>query len=145
MKLALGELLCYAAIAVVLDTKYRRNARKRREWTKQWLLKRHDFSHVNLLKELRFHSKDCHNFLRMNESTYLTLLSMVSPLIQGKNTTMRQAITPHQGRIQAQADQAAAQGSRFEGAASKLSKLLIKQMFAFRFLSFINIRVNLRE
>ena len=30
-----------------------------------------------------------------------------------------------QGRIQAQADQAAAQGGRFEGAASKLSKLLI--------------------
>ena len=32
----------------------------------------------------------------MNESTYLTLLSMVSPLIQKKNTTMRQAITPHE-------------------------------------------------
>jgi len=28
----------------------------------------------------------------MNESTYLTLLSMVSPLIQRKNTTMRQAL-----------------------------------------------------
>ena len=32
----------------------------------------------------------------MIESTYLTLLSMVSPLIQKKNTTMRQAITPHE-------------------------------------------------
>ena len=28
MVLALSELLCYAAIAVVLDRKYRRNARK---------------------------------------------------------------------------------------------------------------------
>jgi hypothetical protein len=32
----------------------------------------------------------------MNESTYLTLLSMVSPLIQKKKITMRQAITPHE-------------------------------------------------
>jgi hypothetical protein len=34
----------------------------------------------------------------MNETTYLTLLSMVSPLIQEKkkNTTMRQAITAHE-------------------------------------------------
>ena len=84
MKLALGELLCYAAFAVVLDRKCRGNARKRSEWTNQWLLKRQDFSLVNLLKELRFHPKDWHNFLRMNESTYLTLLSMVSPLIQKK-------------------------------------------------------------
>jgi len=85
MKLALGELLCYAAFPVILDRKYRRNARKCREWTKQWLLKRQDFSHVILLKELRFHPKDWHNFLRINESTYLTL-SMVSPLIQKKKT-----------------------------------------------------------
>ena len=64
--LDLSELLCYAAIAVGLDRKYRRNASKSREWTKKWLLKRQDFSNVNLLKELRFHPKDWHNFLRMN-------------------------------------------------------------------------------
>jgi CRISPR/Cas system CSM-associated protein Csm4 (group 5 of RAMP superfamily) len=88
MVLALSELLCYAAIAVVLDRKYRRNARKSKEWTKKWLLKRQDFFHITLLKELRFHAKDWHNFLRMTESTrtYLTLLSMVSPLIQEKKT-----------------------------------------------------------
>jgi len=39
MMLSLSELLCYAAIAVVLDRKYRQNARKIREWTKKWLLK----------------------------------------------------------------------------------------------------------
>jgi len=86
MMLALRELLCYAAIALVLYKKYRRNARNSREWTKKWLLKRQDLSHVSLLKELRFHPKDWHNFLRMNESTYLTLLSMVSLLIQKKKT-----------------------------------------------------------
>jgi len=94
--LAVSELLCYAAIAVVLDRKYRRNAKKSSEWTKKWLLKRQDFSHVNLLKELRFHPKDWHNFLGMNDYTYLTLLSVASPLIQKKNTTMRQAIIPHE-------------------------------------------------
>jgi hypothetical protein len=96
MTSALNELLCRAAIAVVLDRKYRRNVRKSREWTKKWLLKRQHFSHINLLKELRFHPKDWHNFLMMSESTYLTLLSMVSPLIQKKDIAMRQAITPHE-------------------------------------------------
>jgi len=86
MMLAVSELLCYAAVAVVLDRKYRRNASKSREWTKKWLLERQEFSHVNLLKELRFHRKDWLNFLRMKESTYHTLLSMVSPLIQKKKT-----------------------------------------------------------
>ena len=56
----------------------------------------------------------------------------------------RPAVGPTRCAIQAQADQAAAQGGRFEGEASKLSKLLIKQVFSFRFLSFINIRVYLR-
>ena len=83
--LALSELLCYVAIAVLLDRKYRRNATKSREWIKKWLLKRQDLSHISLLKELRFHPKDWHNFLRMNESAYLTLLSTVSPLIQKKH------------------------------------------------------------
>ena len=49
------------------------------------VVKRQDFSHVNLLKELRFHLKDWHNFLRLNESTYLTLSSMGSSLIKKKH------------------------------------------------------------
>jgi hypothetical protein len=49
------------------------------------VIKTKHFSHVNLLKELIFLPKDWHNFLRMNEFTYLTLLSMVSPLIQKKH------------------------------------------------------------
>jgi len=32
MMLALTELLCYVAIAVVVDRKYRTNVRKSREW-----------------------------------------------------------------------------------------------------------------
>jgi len=54
--------------------------------TKKWLLKRQDFSQVNLLKKLKVHPKDWHNFLKIDESIYLTLFSMVSPLIQKKKT-----------------------------------------------------------
>jgi hypothetical protein len=87
MTLALIELLCCAAIAVVLDRRCRIYARKSREWTKKWLSKRQIFSHVNLLKELLFHPMDWHNFLRISESIYLTLLSMVSPLIKREKDT----------------------------------------------------------
>ncbi|KAJ8939499.1 hypothetical protein NQ318_022554 [Aromia moschata] len=38
--------------------------------------KKKRFSHVNLLKELRFTPKDFHNYLRMDEETYLQLLSL---------------------------------------------------------------------
>ena len=79
--LAVSELLCYAAIAVVLDRKYRRNARKSGEWTKKWVIKLQDFSHVNLLKELRFHPKDRHNFLRMNEIVFGGLGVACWPLV----------------------------------------------------------------
>jgi hypothetical protein len=71
MTLAFSELLCCAAIEVVLDWKYRRSARKSWEWTKKWLSKRQHFSHINLLKELRFHPKDWYNFIRMSESNLL--------------------------------------------------------------------------
>jgi len=39
MMLAVSELLCYAAITVVLDGKYRRNARKSRQWTQEVVVK----------------------------------------------------------------------------------------------------------
>ena len=71
--LAPSELLCYAAIEVVLDRKYRRNARKNTQWTNKCLLKDRFFSLVNLLKELRFHPETWLNFLRMNGSTYFII------------------------------------------------------------------------
>lgn len=88
-------LLMYGAVACVI-VKRRRRQFKRNVWAKDWLLKRAQYSHVNLLKELRFHPKDWHNYLRMNEETYLDLLSRVSPLIKKEDTVMRTAITPHE-------------------------------------------------
>jgi hypothetical protein len=69
---------------------------KRGIWCKEWLQKRQTFSHVNLLHELRFAPKDWHNYLRMDEETYLKLLSVVTPLIKKKYTVMRNAISPHE-------------------------------------------------
>jgi len=61
--------LAATAVAMVLKT-------KKRKWTKDWLLKRSQYSHVNLLNELQFHPEDWHNYLRMDEETYLELLQL---------------------------------------------------------------------
>lgn len=52
------------------------------------------YTHINLLQELRVESTDCINYLRTNESVYLKLLSIVPPLIEKKDTIMRRAISP---------------------------------------------------
>lgn len=65
-------------------------------WCKEWLKKRKVYSHINLLQELHLAPKDWHNYLRMDEQTYLNLLSMVTPIIQKKDTIMRIAISPHE-------------------------------------------------
>ena len=70
--------------------------KKRKIWSKDWLLKRNYFSHVNLLEEIRAYPEDFNNFMRMDEESYLHLLSLVSPLIEKQSTVMRSPITPHE-------------------------------------------------
>jgi len=53
-------------------------------------------SHDCLLNELKVDPGDWHNYLRMDEQTYLELLSMVSPLIEKQHTCMRKPISPHE-------------------------------------------------
>jgi hypothetical protein len=74
----------------------KKRSKKRRAWCKQWLQKRRHYSHINLLNELRFAPKDWHNYLRMNEETYLKILSLVTLLIQKQDTIMRQSRSPHE-------------------------------------------------
>lgn len=90
------ELLCYAALAIAIQKKQKKKLKKRRVWVKEWLQKRNSFSHTNLLIELKVNPKDWHNYLRMDEETYLELLSIISPLIRKQDTILRQAITPHE-------------------------------------------------
>ena len=45
--------------------------------------------------ELRLEPQDYNNYLRMNEATYLELLSM-TPFIEKQDTMLRNAISPHE-------------------------------------------------
>ena len=81
------------AIFVILKKKKRK---QRRMWSKDWLLKRDTLSHTNLLEEIRAFPEDFQNFMRMDEETYLHLLSLVTPLISKQSTVMRAAISPHE-------------------------------------------------
>ncbi|CAH2012676.1 unnamed protein product [Acanthoscelides obtectus] len=84
------------AVLALLLTLNKRVRKKREKWCKDWILKRKSYSHVNLLNELKFEPKDFQNYLRMDEKTYLKLLSLVSPFIIKKDTVMRKSISPHQ-------------------------------------------------
>lgn len=89
------EYLGVAAVACAYVLK-KKEKKKRRYWSKNWLLKRQTFSHINLLEELRLEPDDWRNYLRMDEETYVELLNMVTPLIKRQDTMMRLAITPHE-------------------------------------------------
>lgn len=62
-------------------------------WVKSWLKKRNEYSHMNLLLELKENNPyDFKNYLRMTEDEYKYLIDLVSPLIQKKNTVLRESI-----------------------------------------------------
>lgn len=81
------------AAAIAVNNKIRK---KRSKWVKEWLLKRSQFSHINLLDELKLEPGDWFNYLRMDYETYCTLLKLVSPLITKQDTQLRNAISPHE-------------------------------------------------
>lgn len=70
--------------------------RSRSKWCKKWLLRRNVHSHINLMKDLREDPNDWRNYLRMDECAYKELLRLVTPVIQRKNTVMRESISPHE-------------------------------------------------
>ena len=83
MALCNEELLMLGAAAVALTMKVKKKSKKRK-WSREWLLKRQKFSHISLLEELE--SDDCCNYLRMDQETYLELLSLVTPHIEKNDT-----------------------------------------------------------
>jgi len=80
------------AVAAALAVKIKPKKQKRSKWAKGWLLKRSQFPHTNLLKELLLEPGDWFNYLRMDYETYCTLLKLVTPLIRKQNTQLRKAI-----------------------------------------------------
>ena len=84
----------WASVAVICLLKKKR--RKKKIWTKKWLLERCRDSQVTFLRELRNDSKDFLNYLRMEEERYVELLNMVAPFITRQDTVMRSAIGPEE-------------------------------------------------
>jgi len=79
------------ALAVHLEKK-----KKKRRWM-EWLKKRNEYTHENLLKHLRLSEpSDFQNFLRLDATSFDELLKMITPRIEKRNTTMRDAIPPSQ-------------------------------------------------
>ncbi|XP_018107432.2 putative nuclease HARBI1 [Xenopus laevis] len=63
-------------------------------------MKREQYSHMGLLKELRERNPDdFKNYLRMSDSSFNTLLQAVAPRISKQDTCMRQAIPAEQRLI----------------------------------------------
>jgi hypothetical protein len=91
------DALALIGLALILKEKDNKTVkRKRKKWCKNWLLKRETYSHVNLLNELKFEPEDFKNYLRMDEKTYLKLLTMVTPMIEKKDTVTRNSISAHE-------------------------------------------------
>lgn len=60
------------------------------------MLKKQQFSHVNLIGELSREPDDFRNYLRMDEETYSFLLSLVSNTIQKQDTVVGKCTSPHE-------------------------------------------------
>lgn len=76
------------------ERKEKRRRAKRKSWTERYILRRKQLGHSdNLLREL---AAECptryRNFMRMTEDNFKTLLSMLSPNLQRRDTIMRDAV-----------------------------------------------------
>ena len=82
---------------IALDLDPSMNRVRRSSWTKNWLLRRNQFSHMPLLREIQENNPDDYrNFLRMSDPIFQHLLALVSPYITRQDTVMREAISAEQ-------------------------------------------------
>jgi len=87
-------LLTAAIVLHIIDDDDDDDFQNKRKWSKQWLLKRRKYSHMNLLRELQSNEPlDYKNYLRMENHTFFELLNLVRPYIEKKNTVMREIIS----------------------------------------------------
>ena len=86
-----------SCVALALVIASRKKEKKKRRWMKEWFKERKKYTHENLLSELKISEpSDFQNFLRVNSTVFDELLRMVTPEIEKKDTTMRDAIPPSQ-------------------------------------------------
>jgi len=68
--------------------------KKKRVWMKDWLKNKSGFSHMKLMNTLSIQEpEDLHNFLRMDNNTFLELLELIRPTIEKKETWLRETIS----------------------------------------------------
>ena len=87
------EASCLAiALAVCL-----KKTKKQRRWMKEWLKKRNEYTHEHFLKDVRLSEPSVfQNFLRLDATSFDELLNIITPRIEKRNTTMRDAIPSSQ-------------------------------------------------
>lgn len=90
------ELLLATAMVCCIQTKIENESEQKRKWCKSWISERDKWSHKNLIERLRSEPGDFRNYMRMDETTYVELLNLVTPLLSKQDTVMRPAITPHE-------------------------------------------------
>jgi hypothetical protein len=67
-----------SCLAMALAVFLKKNEKERR-WMKVWLKKRNEYTHENLLKDLRLSEpSDFQNFLRLDATSFDELLKMVT-------------------------------------------------------------------
>lgn len=88
---------CIGIILALSIPNNKRVLRKRKRWVKQWISKRRQYTHLNVIKEVQLSDpKDFINYFRMDIDNYNKLLSMVAPLITKMNTNMRESISANE-------------------------------------------------
>ena len=89
--------LGFLALTLSLCEQKKSKRKRNRRWSKEWYKLRSRFTHEHLLNFLRSTEPDDYkNFLRMDEEGFQTLLELVRPDIQKKDTVMREAIPASQ-------------------------------------------------
>jgi asparagine synthetase B (glutamine-hydrolysing) len=77
-----------AAFVVLIKLK-----KRKRRWSKEWFKKRQKYTHEHLLRDLALTEvNDFKNFVRLDLAKFQELLDLTTPLIEKKNTNMREAI-----------------------------------------------------
>lgn len=85
----------YALALLLLADRESSQSRRRLQscWTKEWLLQKETRSHMPLLMEIRENNLlDYRNFMLLDEATFQELLTLVSPYLQRKDTSIQRAI-----------------------------------------------------
>jgi len=86
----------FIAIIIALSVTKKKQI-KRKRWIKEWIAKRKEYTHLNILNEIKLSDpKDYQNYFRMSDVIYNQLLNMLRPFITKMDTNMRDSISANE-------------------------------------------------